>query len=125
MKIQELKHNRALMTVLQGLLLLVILASMLSVCISLLTTGVRADLNALNEKLADLQARDNYRTWHNPITGEEIMETFGLQPCREVGILKQAVKDAIWDSIIPNDHDDAFQFMLKKAEEMGLTPVRK
>ena len=43
MKIQELKHNRALMTVLQGLLLLVILASMLSVCISLLTTGVRAD----------------------------------------------------------------------------------
>lgn len=56
MKIQELKHNRAMMTVLQGLLLLVILASMLSVCISLLTTGVRADLNALNEKLADLQA---------------------------------------------------------------------
>ena len=79
----------------------------------------------VHEKLIDLQARDNYRTWHNPITGEEIMETFGLQPCREVGILKQAVKDAIWDSVIPNDHDDAFQFMLKKAEEMGLTPVRK
>lgn len=79
----------------------------------------------VREKLIDLQARDNYRTWHNPITGEEIMETFGLQPCREVGILKQAVKDAIWDSVIPNDHDDAFQFMLKKAEEMGLTPVRK
>ena len=56
MKIQELKHNRALMTVLQGLLLLVILATLLSVCISLLATGVRADLNALNEKLADQQA---------------------------------------------------------------------
>ena len=79
----------------------------------------------VREKLIDLQARDNYRTWHNPITGEEIMETFGLQPCREVGILKQAVKDAIWDSVIPNDHDDAFLFMLKKAEEMGLTPVGK
>ena len=50
------------------------------------------------------------------------METFGLQPCREIGILKQAVKDAIWDSLIPNDHDAAFQFMLKKAEEMGLKP---
>ena len=77
----------------------------------------------VREKLADLQARDNYRTWHNPITGEEIMETFALQPCREIGILKQAVKDAIWDSVIPNDHDAAFQFMLEKAAEMGLKPI--
>ena len=77
----------------------------------------------VREKLADLQARDNYRTWQNPITGEEIMETFGLKPCRQVGILKQAVKDAIWDSVIPNDHDAAFQFMLQKAKEMGLVPI--
>ena len=77
----------------------------------------------VREKLADLQARDNYRTWHNPITGEEIMETFGLKPCREIGILKQAVKDAIWDSLIPNDHDAAFRFMLAKAREMNLTPM--
>jgi len=76
----------------------------------------------VREKLADLQARDNYRTWHNPISGEEIMQTFGLQPCREIGILKQTVKDAIWDSVIPNDHDAAFQFMLQKAAEMGLSP---
>ena len=77
----------------------------------------------VREKLADLQARDNYRTWHNPISGEEIMETFGLQPCREIGLLKQAVKDAIWDSVIPNNHDAAFQFMLEKAKEMNLTPI--
>ena len=77
----------------------------------------------VREKLADLQARDNYRTWHNPISGEEIMQTFGLKPCREVGILKQAVKDAIWDSVIPNDHDAALQFMLKRAEEMNLRPL--
>ena len=76
----------------------------------------------VREKLADLQARDNYRTWHNPITGEEIMQTFGLKPCREVGLLKQAIKDAIWDSVIPNDHDTAFQFMLEKAKQMNLTP---
>jgi poly(A) polymerase len=77
----------------------------------------------VREKLADLQARDNYRTWQNPITGEEIMETFGLKPCREIGVLKQAVKDAIWDSVIPNDHDAARQFMLQKAAEMGLNIV--
>ena len=76
----------------------------------------------VRQKLADLQARDNYRTWQNPITGEEIMETFGLSPCNEIGILKQAVKDAIWDSIIPNDHEAAYEFMLNKAKEMGLTP---
>ena len=79
----------------------------------------------VREKLIDLQARDNYRTWHNPISGEEIMETFHLQPCREIGILKQAVKDAIWDSVIPNDHDAAFQFMLERAAEMGLKPIAK
>ncbi len=79
----------------------------------------------VREKLIDLQARDNYRTWHNPITGEEIMETFGLKPCREIGILKQAVKDAIWDSVIPNDHDAAFRFMLEKAAETGLKPIAK
>ena len=77
----------------------------------------------VREKLADLQARDNYRTWQNPITGEEIMETFGLKPCREIGVLKQAVKDAIWDSLIPNDHDAARQYMLQKAAEMGLKAV--
>ncbi|MBQ6192268.1 MAG: HD domain-containing protein [Bacteroidaceae bacterium] len=76
----------------------------------------------VREKLIDLQARDNYRTWHNPITGEEIMETFGLQPCREIGILKQAVKDAIWDSVIPNEHEAAFQFMIQKAKELNLVP---
>ena len=74
----------------------------------------------VREKLIDLQARDNYRTWHNPISGEEIMQTFGLKPCRQIGQLKQAVKDAIWDSVIPNDHDAASQFMLEKAKEMGL-----
>lgn len=77
----------------------------------------------VREKLADLQARDNYRTWQNPITGEEIMETFGIGPCRQIGDLKQAVKDAIWESRIPNDHDAARQYMLAEAEKMGLHPV--
>ncbi len=78
----------------------------------------------VREKIRDLEARDNYRTWQNPISGEEIMQTFGLAPSRSVGELKQAVKDAIWESQIPNDHDAAFRFMLEKAAEMGLTPVK-
>lgn len=74
----------------------------------------------VREKLADLQARDNYRTWQNPISGQEIMDTFGIEPCREIGILKQAIKDAIWNSEIPNEHDAARQLMLKLGAEMGL-----
>ena len=78
----------------------------------------------VREKIVDLQARDNYRTWTNPITGEEIMQVLGLPPCREVGVLKQAVKDAIWESRIPSDHDSAFQFMMHEAERMGLMKQR-
>ena len=74
----------------------------------------------VRQKLVDLQERDNYRTWQNPITGEEIMKAFGIAPCREIGLLKQAVKDAIWDSQIPNDHDAAWQLVLERAAEMGL-----
>ena len=79
----------------------------------------------VREKLADLQARDNYRTWQNPITGEEIMETFGLSPCREIGLLKQAVKDAIWESRIPNTHEAAYAYMMERAQEMGLAVKAK
>ncbi len=77
----------------------------------------------VREKLKDLQARDNYRTWTNPITGEEIMQTFSLGPCREVGDLKQAIKDAIWESRIANTHEAAFQFMLEEAQRRGLKRV--
>ncbi|MBR5466087.1 MAG: HD domain-containing protein [Bacteroidaceae bacterium] len=74
----------------------------------------------VREKIIDLQARDNYRTWTNPITGEEIMQVLNLPPCREVGLLKQAVKDAIWESRIPSDHEAAFSFMMEEAKRMGI-----
>lgn len=79
----------------------------------------------VRQKLSDLQARDNYRTWHSPISGEEIMQTFNIKPCKEIGLLKQQVKDAIWDSIIPNDHEAAFNYMLQKAAEMNLHPIKR
>jgi poly(A) polymerase len=79
----------------------------------------------VREKMVDLQARDNYRTWTNPISGEEIMQTLNLPPCREVGTLKQAVKDAIWESRIPSDHDAAFAYMMQEAERMGLVKTEE
>lgn len=78
----------------------------------------------VRRKLVDLEERDRIRNFQPPVTGEEIMEVFGLQPCREVGLLKSAIKDAILDGVVPNEHDPAFAFMLGKAREMGLEPVK-
>lgn len=77
----------------------------------------------VREKLIDLEERDRIRNFQPPVTGEEIMEVFGLQPCREVGSLKSAIKDAILDGVVPNEHDAAYEYMLKRAEKMGLKPV--
>lgn len=77
----------------------------------------------VREKMEDLQQKDNYRNFQPPISGEEIMSTFGLQPCKEVGQLKQAIKDAIWNSDIPNEYEAARAFMLKRAEELGLKEI--
>ena len=77
----------------------------------------------VRQKLKDLEERDRIRNFQPPVDGEEIMRTFNLQPCREIGSLKSAIKDAILDGIIPNEHDAAYQFMLERAQRMGLKPV--
>ena len=74
----------------------------------------------VREKLIDLEERDRIRNFQPPVGGEEIMELFHLTPCRQVGTLKTAVKDAILDGIIPNEHDAALAFVMEKAAEMGL-----
>ena len=75
----------------------------------------------VREKLKEIEEKDAIRNFEPPVKGELIMETFALSPGREVGIIKDAIKDAILDGIIHNDFDEAFEFMLKKAEEIGLT----
>lgn len=65
-------------------------------------------------KLKELEAKDRIRNFQPPVDGSEIMQVFGLTPCREVGSLKSAIKDAILDGDIPNEHDAAFQFMLER-----------
>jgi len=74
----------------------------------------------VREKIADVEERDQVRNFQPPITGELIMETFNLKPCRQIGTLKEAIKEAILEGEIKNDFDEAYTFMLKKAEEMGL-----
>ncbi len=77
----------------------------------------------VRQKLKDLEERDHIRNFQPPVTGETIMEVFGLTPCKEIGLIKTAIKEAILDGIIQNDHDQAYQYMLGKAKELGLTPV--
>ena len=79
----------------------------------------------VRRKLKDLEERDRIRNFQPPVSGEEIMQTFGLPPCQQVGVLKSAIKDAILDGIIPNEHDVARAFMLQRAEKMGLKPKEK
>ena len=78
----------------------------------------------VRQKLKDLEEKDRIRNFQPPVDGSEIMEVFGLEPCREVGSLKSAIKDAILDGVIPNEHDAAFAFMLERAAKMGLTPKK-
>ena len=74
----------------------------------------------VRQKLKDIEEKDRVRNFQPPIDGAEIMKVFNLQPCAEVGRLKTYIKDAILDGVISNDYDEAYEFMLKKAKEMGL-----
>ncbi len=79
----------------------------------------------VREKIAELEEQDSIRNFQPPVSGEEIMETFGIPPSKPIGIIKDFIKEAILDGIIKNNHDEAFALMLKKGEELGLSPIKK
>jgi poly(A) polymerase len=78
------------------------------------------NLKVLTSEIAALEENDRLRNWQPPISGEVIMETFNLEPCREVGQIKNSIREAILDGDIQNDYQEAFDFMLKKAKELGV-----
>ncbi|KJD34943.1 tRNA nucleotidyltransferase [Tamlana sedimentorum] len=74
----------------------------------------------VREKIVEVEERDHIRNFQPPISGEEIMQTFNLKPCRQIGVIKEAIKEAILEGDIPNEHEAAYKLMLKKGEKLGL-----
>jgi tRNA nucleotidyltransferase/poly(A) polymerase len=78
--------------------------------------------NIVQENIIKIEEKDRLRNWEPPVSGEHIMKTFGIGPCREVGTIKVAIREAILDGAIANNFDDAHAYMIKKAKEINLTP---
>jgi len=77
----------------------------------------------VRKKIIEVEERDRIRNFQPPVSGEEIMKTFDLKPSKEIGIIKEAIKEAILTGEIANEHDEAFEYMLVEGEKIGLKPV--
>ena len=82
-----------------------------------------ANYNLVRQKLTEIEEKDQIRNWQPPISGEIIMETFNISPSRQVGIIKNAIREAILDGVVANNYEEAFAFMLLEGKKIGLKKV--
>jgi putative nucleotidyltransferase with HDIG domain len=82
-----------------------------------------SNFEIVRKKIVEVEERDHVRNFQPPISGEEIMEIFNLKPSREIGVLKEAVKEAIMEGEIPNEYQAAYDFVLKRGEKLGLKKI--
>ncbi len=85
----------------------------------------RQNFELVKQKLKDVEERDQIRNWQPPVTGNDIMEAFGLNEGREVGVIKNLIREAILEGEIRNTREEAWDFMISKGIELGLTPKTK